>query len=121
MNTQEIAKEINKIMNQKSSVFGLRVIDYSKSVGDVVEYSFDWDFENDCQSSNHLDGCSTIALPCVYDDDDCLIEIETIIKFCLKSYKGKNLLLVSGEHSGFGDDHNELLISDAICEGVWAL
>jgi len=116
MTSQKIAKEISDILAATSGVFGLRKT-FNLNVGDAVPYSFDWDFENDCSSDVELNGASVIALPDIYDADD--IDDVLIIVEQMQQYPGDKLVLVVGNHAGFGDDKNELLISSGVVVAAW--
>lgn len=116
MNNESIAKQIVEIIAPKSGVFGLRKT-YDIGIGDDVPHSYDWDFENDCQSSDRLDGASTIALPEIFSDDDFDDVLNLVNK--MEKYPGTKLILVSGDHAGFGDDNGELLISNGTVIMAW--
>lgn len=116
MSNKDIAKQIAEILASQSGTFGIRKT-FDLNMGDDVPNSFDWDFENDCSTDTELDGTSEIALPDVYEADD--IDDVLLVVEQMQQYPGNKLILICGEHAGFGDDKNELLISNGVVVLAW--
>ena len=113
------------IKNNNLAAYGLRAIDNDKmpAIGEDVEFSHDWDFENDCFSDELLNGSSTIGIVtlshCPISEDldsdekeEMMANIEQSIKLIKQyCYDGNQVVLVAGDFAGYGDDPSEILIN----------
>ena len=121
------ALEILFSMKQNYEIcdFGLRNIypEYLPEIGGDVDFSWDWDHENDMSSDEKLCGASCIEIEKSWliemDDMDDEEEGELIesIERALKMVKiyGGVTILVGGERKGYGEDKGEVLIDGKRC------
>ena len=113
-NTTEIKNNYETI--KAYNVIGLRGTqnDEDYQVGDTTRNSRDWDFENDCSSSDELDGTSAVYVDnnWIEDADDLIKRIEDVMDK-VEAYDGKQIILIGGQVSEHGDDQDEIIIQDA--------
>jgi len=117
------ALEILEIMYKNPDVcsWGVRNIyaEFLPVVGDSVEFSWDWDHENDISADYQLCGASCIGIEveCYIDFweklDECnekevIASIEKALNM-IKIYGGETVL-VGGDFKGYGEDKGEHLI-----------
>jgi hypothetical protein len=99
------------------SVLGLRGIcpDEHYEIGDYARNSYDWDAENDCSSSEELNGTSTVAIDVSWLDDaaDLIERIENTIDDVAPYNGGEHIVLLGGRNSSHGTDGGEQVIVNA--------
>lgn len=117
--TNEIANEIKKNYEtiKAHNHIGLRGTqeDENYQVGDTTRNSLDWDTENDCSSSDELDGTSSVWVDNnqIEDADDLIERIEDAIEK-VEAYAGKQIILIGGDCGDNGEDQDEIIIRDAV-------
>lgn len=112
---KEILKAIEESMKGDNRYFGIRGDDVSFEIDTCLEDSFDWDYENDRQSEEKLNGTCTTKIGYLWFDDE-EDDIETIAKaleYHKKSYGYKYTTIVAGTDQEYGADENETIIRDA--------
>lgn len=91
--------------------FGLRTISENVDVGETLSNSFVWDWENEHESDELMEGvCTTLIGTCsIYADDDEILEyIQEALEIHNRTdYIGKYLYLVAGTNYDYGDDEGE--------------
>lgn len=112
---KEILKTIKEAGEGNNGYFGIRGDDVSFEIGTCLEDSFDWDYENDRQSKEKLNGtCATKIGYLWFDSEE--EDIETIAKaleYHKKSYGYKYTTIVAGTDQEYGADENETIIRNA--------
>lgn len=112
---KEILKAIEESKKSDNRYFGIRGDDVSFEIGTCLEDSFDWDYENDRQSEEKLNGTCTTKIEYLWLDDE-EEDIETIAKaleYHKKSYGYKYTAIVAGTDQEYGADENETIIRNA--------
>ena len=112
---KEILKAIEESKKGDNRYFGIRGDDVSFEIGTYLEDSFGWDYENDCQSEEKLNGtCATKIDYLWFDGEE--EDIETIAKaleYHKKAYGYKYTVIVAGTDQEYGADENESIIRNA--------
>jgi len=112
-------KEIMEIIekSQKYNYIGARGLcsDENYKIGDFARNSKDWDFEDDCSSSEDLNGSCAIeiVISSIFDTDD---EIEEKINSAVEVARGygKRVAILCSNEADYGDDENEIVMNNAI-------
>lgn len=112
----EMINEILKAIKESGCrYFGVRGDDKDFEIGTCLEDSYDWDYENDCQSENKLNGtCATKIDYLWFDGEE--EDIETIAKaldYHKKAYGYKYTTVIAGTDEEYGADENEAIIRNA--------
>lgn len=113
---KEMMKAIIKANNEgKGSYFGIRGDDFEHEIGQTLEESYDWDYENDCQSDEKLSGTCATNIPLIWFDGD-EEEMEKLIEayeYHVQNYQYKYTSIIVGENSEYGADEKEIIIEHA--------
>lgn len=116
MSITEIAKTIAKAFDEKGyTYFGVRTGRIAE-IGEKLEPSHDWDYENDCSSDEMLSGtCSTGIGGLWFDGEpEDEEEIEKAISRHIKNnYVGEMTYIIGGNRSEYGNDDGEMIIANA--------
>lgn len=104
---------INAYENKGYQYFAVRTGRVAK-VGEILEPSHDWDFENDLPSDELLDGtCGTNIETIWFDDEEEVAEALEKAIAENKGYPGEMQYIIAGNSSEYGDDPHEVIIEDA--------
>ena len=111
----DIMQKIIEAKNSGYRYFGIRTGRVAK-IGEELERSHDWDYENDCESEELLDGtCATGFNGMLWfdgeEEDDELVE--QAIALNKKTYGGDMQYVIGGYDSEYGNDEQEIIISGA--------
>lgn len=111
----EILEAIKKANKEGYRYFGIRGDNVKFEIGTYLDNSYDWDYENDCQSEEKLSGtCSTGIGYLWYDgEQEDLDTIEKAIKLNETTYAYNYRTVIAGESAEYGEDEDELIISGA--------
>lgn len=112
----EMINEILKAMKESGCrYFGVRGDNKEFEIGTLLDNSYGWDYENDCQSEEKLNGtCATKFDYLWFDGEE--EDVETITKaleYHKKTYQYKYTTIIGGDEQEYGADENETLISNA--------
>lgn len=117
---------IQTIEQNGYNYIGIRHIceDESYSIGDYCRESYDWDYENDC-SSYDTDQPISLGGTCAlntkimsgWDEPEEIIEKLELAIEKSKYYYGP-VIVVAGNSATYGNDEDEIIISDAIVLAV---
>lgn len=105
----------NAHTEHRYSRFGIRTGRVAQ-IGEELECSHDWDFENDCFSDNLLPGTSSTGIGYLWFDgeSDDVETIETALaKHFANNYVGEMTYVIAGHDSVYGDDFGEEIICNA--------
>ncbi len=110
-----ILKAIEKAMNEGNRYFGIRGDDVEFKVGTQLDSSYDWDYDNDCQSDSKLGGtCSTTIGYLWFDGEEEDVEtIEKALNYHKENYSYEYVTLIAGTDQEYGADENESIIENA--------
>lgn len=113
-NINEIIQAIANAHEQMGyDAFGVRTDNREVKIGEDCECSHDWDYENDCQSDNYLDGTSATSFGYLYFDEEDENNVREAIAYNLAHYVGKTTYIIGGKRENYGMDENETIIEDA--------
>ena len=94
--------------------FGIRTVSEDVAVGETLSNSFVWDWENGCETEEHMDGVSTTFIGTFgrfSDDEEITESIEEAIEIHNRTgYIGKYQYLVVGDGYDYGDDEGEAVL-----------
>jgi hypothetical protein len=101
--------------NKHIRYFGVRGDDTGITVGQELDPSYDWDYENDRQSDRKLSGTCAVKIGYLWYDgeEEDLEEIEKAIAYYVKNYQYKNISVIGGSDQEYGADENETIITNA--------
>ena len=111
----EILKAIEEAKKSDNRYFGVRGDDVSFEIGTYLDDSFDWDYENDCQSEEKLSGtCATKIDYLWLDGEEQDIEaIAKALEYHKKAYRYKYTTIIAGTEEEYGSDEKETIIRNA--------
>ena len=116
MNIEKIMNAIYEAHKNGFTHFGVRGDNVDIEVGQSLENSYDWDYENDCQSTEKLPGTCTTGFGYLWfdGDDEDRENIETAISYNMENYRYTHVSVIAGTYADgrFEKDPNELLIAD---------
>ena len=126
MTTKEMLKAIKSYSYSEKVAdrlfcFGVRGDDRDVKVGDYLDTSYGWDYENDIQSEEKLNGTCAINLSdlnlCATDDleqdQEDIEKIEQALDFFENTYNYEHISIIGGKSCEGGEDENEVIIEDA--------
>lgn len=103
--------------NKHIRYFGVRGDDTGITIGQELNPSYDWDYENDRQSDRKLSGTCAVKIGYLWfelaDGEEDLEEIEKAIAYHVKNYQYKNISVIGGSDQEYGADENETIITNA--------
>ena len=112
-----ILKAIIEAKEKGLTHFGIRGEDRKLAVGAKLDNSFDWDFENDCPSTEKLNGTCATGFDYLWlideDDADDLETIKKALEHHKAHYSYSYTYIIAGVDSEYGDDENEVIIGGA--------
>ena len=110
----DITQKIIEAKNNGYRYFGIRTGRVAE-IGEELECSHGWNYENDCESEELLDGtCATGFNGSLWfdgEEDDELVE--QAIALNKKRYGGDMQYVIAGYDSEYGNDEQEVIISGA--------
>ena len=111
----DIMQKIIEAKDNGYRYFGIRT-GKAAEIGEELECSHDWDYENDCESEDLLDGtCATGFNGSLWfdgeEEDDELVE--QAIALNKKRYSGDMQYVIAGYDSEYGNDEQEVIILGA--------
>lgn len=116
MNISEIAQAIAKAYDEKGyTYFGVRT-GRNAEIGEELECSRDWDYENDWFSDELLPGTCSTGIGNLWFDGESEDEEEiekAIARHLENHYVGEMTYIIGGKDSTYGDDMGEMIIADA--------
>jgi hypothetical protein len=103
--------------NPNIRYFGIRGESFKPEVGQELDASFGWDYENDCQSAEKLDGACATRIGYLWLDGE-EEDVETLKKayeFHVAEYDSvyQYRAIIGGYDYEDGADENEIVIKDA--------
>lgn len=112
-NEQHLEEAIAAMKAARCNYYGVRT-SAPVEVGQYLEYSHDWDYENDCESDEYLPGvCSTGIDFMDYDDiDECVEILKKSIEINNRYGCGMQYI-IGGDSIEYGVDDREYIIADA--------
>ena len=111
----EILKAMEESKESGNRYFGIRGDDVCFEIGTYLENSLDWDYENDCQSEEELNGTCATKIGYLWFDGE-KEDAETIAKaidYHKKAYGYKHTTVIAGAEEEYGADENETIIRNA--------
>lgn len=112
-----ILKAIIEANNRGLTHFGIRGEDRELTIGAQLDNSYDWDYENDCQSTEKLNGTCATKFDYLWlfdsEDEDDLNTIAKAIEYHKENYRYSHTYIIAGVDSEYGDDENEVIIGGA--------
>ena len=116
-NINEIIATIKNYQENGYKSFAVRGDNVDINVGEKLDCSYDWDYENDCCSEEKLNGTCGIAFGYLYFDgeEEDLETVENAINYCKENYCYKNFEIIAGTDEEYGADEKEIVIKNAIC------
>lgn len=116
MNITAIAQAIAKAFNEKGyTYFGVRT-GRTAEIGEELEPSHDWDYENDCSSDEMLSGTCSTGISDLWFDGESEDEEEikkAIARHIKNNYDGEMTYIIGGNKSEYGNDAGEMIIANA--------
>lgn len=112
---------------QEYQIIGIRGTDIEYEIGEVLDTSYDWDFENDCSSYYtepiELGGTCVTEIdvrPWRETEESLKDAIEATIKKHRQGYDYKYTYLVGAQRTveGFPTDNGEAILEDAEIIGI---
>ena len=110
-----ILKAIEKAMNEGNRYFGIRGDNVDFEIGTQLDSSYDWDYDNDCQSDSKLNGTCSTAIGYLWFDGEIEDEetIEKALNYHKENYRYKYVTIIAGTDQEYGADENEAIIKNA--------
>lgn len=131
MTANEIAKLITNLYGTKSAswgkyyCFGIRTDERELAVGEEVPCSYNWSDDVDYDDAEQLDGTCATDISWMHwtDIEDEMDDIIDAVKKALElnnslRYPGKHQYLIAGESYDYGNDDDEVIISNAVVVAV---
>ena len=115
MTTEEAAAAIVEFAEKNDGSFAVRSDDRVYKIGDRVSRSHDWDYENDVQSDDLLDGTCGTGISTLWTKDFDEVH-EALLKALAQNatdYYGPYLYIIAGDLCDYGNDENEWIIGGA--------
>ena len=112
---------INTEKAKKYNYIGVRVVRNGEiyTIGDVVNNSKDWDFENDNSSDVDLDGASAIEVADIdFDETEEAKSLIIAAANVVRDYGKGQLVIIASNDVDYGDDPGEIVMSNAVVVGV---
>lgn len=112
---------INTEEAKKYNYIGVRVVRNNEtySIGDVVNNSKDWDFENDRSSDIDLNGASAIEVVDVdFDETEEAKSLIIAASEIVRDYGKGQMVIIASNNVDYGDDPDEIVMSNAVVVGI---
>ena len=115
---EEVLRAIKDANSTKGyQYFGVRGDEFSHQIGQILEQSCDWDYENDCPSSEKLCGACCTGIEALWLDEeskeDNIDKIKKAIEFHFALYNYKHIAIIGGKTSEHGVQEREMVIENA--------
>ena len=118
-NIKEIIAAMQTAYNNGYTSFGVRTGENVK-IGQELECSHDWDYENDCESEDFLNGTCATGFGYLWFDGEREDE-EAVVKAIehnAKCYAGEMQYIIAGNSEDYGADDKEVIIESAVVIAV---
>ena len=105
----------NAHANANLNYFGIRGDNYLPTIGQKLDPSNDWDYDNDCPSLAKLPGTCATGMGYLWHDgeEEDLEELAKAIQYHTDNYCCNHLSIIGGMSYECGADENEIVIQNA--------